>query len=130
MLKFSELELIWKGLQAQQQAEDRLAAAMQAIHPDNAGGLAFLVSQEMRGAYDYMASKLLGPEATDWWDWWRFEVEGSNAAGARGWNVEDSGRRYLVLSLEDLFAFLVMSGYVPADPEFAHALAPVEAGGE
>lgn len=127
MLKFFELELIWKGIQAQQQAEDRLADAMRAIHPDNAGGLNFLVCPEQRAAHDYAVSKLLGSEAAvDWWGWWCYEVAGSVSPKPSGWNVEVEGRRYLVLSLEDLFAFLVASGYLPADPEFTHTLSPVE----
>lgn len=127
MLKFFELELIWKGLQAQQRAEDGLADAMRAIHPDNGGGLTFLMRPEMSAAFDYLVGKLLGSEeAVDWWDWWRCEVADNSTAGSLGWNAEVEGRRYLVRSLEDLFAFLVASGYLPADPEFTHTLSPVE----
>lgn len=126
MLKFSELQLIWKGLQAQQQAEDGMAAALRAIHPDNGGGLGCLIHPDLQAAHDHLVGKLFGSaEALDWWDWWRFEVVGGNPPES-GWNIEIGGRRYLVMSLDDLFAVLVMAGYLPVDPEFTHTVNPVE----
>jgi hypothetical protein len=128
-MRFVELEMIWRGFQAQDEAEGNLRAALRSIHADNASACT-LVHPSYAAAHDYLVAKMLGSdEAVDWWNWWRFEVAGHWRAPDYVGNVQLDGRVYRIHTLEDLYAWLVLLGHLPADPDFAHSIEPVEAAG-
>lgn len=122
MLSFKDIQTVHTGILAQEVAENLVATAMQALHPDNHAP--FMLHSGLRAAFDLALTRALGSEeAFSWWEWWLYDRP--RVGPDRAWNVEVSSVRYAVHTLEDLFALLVLTGLVEADPEFTHVLKPV-----
>lgn len=121
MLSFKDIQAIHAGILAQEAAEDQVATALRALHPDNYAP--FMLHSGLRAAFDLALTRALGSEdAFAWWEWWLYERPVDSGLA---WNAEINKVRYAVHSIEDLFALLVITGLVEADPAFTHTLQPV-----
>jgi hypothetical protein len=121
VLSFKDIQSIHAGVLAQDAAEAQMAAALRALHPDNYAP--FMLHTGLRAAFDLALTRAFGSEdAFLWWEWWLYERP---VGSAQAWNVEINNVRYAVTTIEDLFAVLVLTGRIEADPEFTHVLQPV-----